>query len=591
LPFSVRLPFTWDVPKPPAPTPPPPAGLAEVERALSVLEGRHPEHERIRRETVAAAEQRGHALAKDRAVRARRRRRRAAAIACTVIALTTAGRVGWWIVRRARVIRASLEREEAPLVSRGATEIASNELSARNTLEVDLPGPSCLVAVSTAGAVRVQRGGTSLQASPSVGWCSCAPGHVTLEASGERPGLGLLRLDARDFGGPLARPWAQATPSVWGTGGGECAEAMLDDWLAARRGPRPTFDAHWLEARPERASLARAGFRPVSDVEPGRPFGVVDSAADQCTLAVGRAEDELSLRVRGGERPVAHAHGAMAWCGRAAETTTVWREGWREGASSVIVLSAPAGRVGGLLGARECADLGGVHVSPDATWLRDEDLAWDATSLMQVSALAEITSAPLPIEPGAAAWDVTALARSAGARVAWAPSGVVIACDPPLLAPSPERTSMCATAGPVSWWRRTEAPASLGHAPLPFWLSLFESHHEPDAIARIPALLALARRLAREGFEPTVLEGVTELADGVRVVGRAGEDQVVAVGLGPKAPWAFPYARGGVAWHLGDPPRVVSLQPGVALKLVASPPPDAPLEKRRTIVFRHAVRP
>jgi hypothetical protein len=570
------------VPKPP---PPPPAGLAEVERALSVLEGRHPEHERIRRETLAAAEQRGHALERALAARVRRRRRRFVITAAVVLLLIAAGDVGWRVASRARVIRTSLAIEEGPFITHGAREIASNELSASKTLETDVDGPTCFVAMATAGTVRVRRGDTSVEAAPSVGWCSCARGHVTLETAGGA-GLGLLRLDGRDLGGPLARPWAEASPSVWADGGGECAETLLDDWLAARHGPPPTFDRHWLEARPERASLRRAGFRLVSGVEPGRPFGVVESAAGECILAVGRAEDELSLRVSGGDRPIAHAQGAMAWCSRAAATTTVWREG----ASAVVVLSAPAERVGGLLGARECAELGGVPVTVQATWLRDEDLAWDATALLQASALAGITSAPVPVEPGATASGVTALALSPAARVAWAPSGVTVVCDPPLEAPSRGRTSTCAAAAPVSWWRRTEAPASVARAPLPFWLSMLESHHEPDAIARIPPLLALARRLAREGFVPTVFEGVSELGNGVRVVGRAGEDAVVAVGLGPKPPWVFPYTD-GVAWDLGHSPRVVALPPGRAIKLVSSPPPNAPLEKRRTVVFRHLERP
>jgi hypothetical protein len=86
-----------------------------------------------------------------------------------------------------------------------------------------------------------------------------------------------------------------------------------------------------------------------------------------------------------------------------------------------------------------------------------------------------------------------------------------------------------------------------------------------------------------------VLEGVTELAGGVRVVGRAGEDAVVAVGLGTRRPWAFPYSD-GVPWDLGDEPRIVPLEPGVAVKLTASPPPSETAERRRTVVFRHVAR-
>jgi hypothetical protein len=582
LPLSVGLPFTWSVQKPPVP---PPTGLDEVERALSVLDGRHPEHERIRRETMAAAEGRRHELDKDLAASARRRRLRVVVIAANGLALIAVGVVGWRLLSRARAIRAGLEQAEAPFVSHGMKEIASNELSASSTLEADAPGSSCFVAVTTAGVVRARQGAMSVEAPGSVGWCACGEGRVVLETTAGG-GLALLRVDARTFGGPLARPWSEVAPAVWSDGGRECADATLDEWLADHRWPTPALETSWLDASPARGSLRSAGFRVVSGVQAGLPFGVGESAAGECTLAVASADDELSLRARGGLRTIAHAHGAMVWCSSVAESMTVWREG----SSAVVMLSAPVARVGGVLGARECAEAGGVHVAAEAAWLRDEDLAWDAAALLRASALAGVTAAPLPVEPGPTSTKVTALDLSAAAQIVSEPASVVVACDPPLRAPSAERSSICAVAGPVSWWRKTDAPAAFAQAPLPFWLSLLESHHEPDAVARIPELLALARRLLRAGFEPTVLEGVTELSEGVRVVGRAGEDEVVAVGLGPKPPWVFPYTN-GIPWDLGDPPRVVELQPGLAVKLTSSPPPDAPLEKRRTVVFRHAARP
>lgn len=564
---------------------PPPTGLDEVERALSVLDGRHPEHERIRRETLAAAEERRHVLDDDLAASARRRRRRVIVIAANVLALVAVGVVGWRLLSRARAIRAGLERVEAPFVSHGMKEIASNELSASTSLEADAPGSSCFVAVTTAGVVRVRQGAMSIEAPGSVGWCTCGEGRVALEATAAG-GLGLLRVDAGNFGGPLARPWSEVTPAAWSDEGRECADATLDEWLADHRWPSPHLETSWLDALPARASLRRAGFRVVSGVQAERPFGVVESAAGECTLAVASGDDELWLRAPGGHRPITHAHGAMIWCASVAQSMTVWREG----SASVVMLSAPAARVGGVLGARECAETAEVPVAGQATWLRDEDLAWDAATLLRVSALAGVTTAPLPIAPGPPSTKVTALDLSEGAQVVSDPASVIVACDPPFPAPSTERTSVCAVSAPVSWWRKTEAAAAFAQAPLPFWLSLLESHREPDAIARIPELLALARRLLRAGFEPTVLEGVTELNDGVRVVGRAGEDQIVAVGLGPKPPWVFPYTD-GLPWDLGDPPRVVELQPGLAVKLASSPPTNAPLEKRRTIVFRHATRP
>jgi hypothetical protein len=565
--------------KPPVP---PPAGLDEVERALSVLDGRHPEHERIRRETMAAAEERRHALDLSLAANARRRRWRVVFLVASALALGAVAIVAWRVLRRAQAIRAGLERAEAPFVAHGMKELASNELSASSTVEVDAPGSSCFVAVATSGVVRARQGAMSLEAPDSVGWCACGEGQVRLEAL-TPGGVALLRIDARSLGGPLARAWSEVTPAAWGDGGHECADSTLDDWLADHRWPAAPLETSWLEATPARAPLRKAGFRVISGVQPGRPFGVVDQAAGDCALAVASGDEDLSLRVAGGQRPIAHARGAMVWCSSAAASTTVWREG----SAAVVVLSAPAGRLGGVLGARECAEAADLHLGAQASWLRDEDLAWDAAALLRVSALAGIVSGPLPAEPGPTSTKITSVDLSPGAQIAQDPANAVVACDPPWTAPSAERTSVCAAAAPVSWWRKTDAPGAFAQAPLPFWLSLFESHHEPDAIARIPELLTLARRLVREGFQPTVLEGVTELTEGVRVIGRAGEDEVVAVGLGPKPPWVFPYTD-GVPWDLGDPPRVVELQPGLAVKLASSPRSNAPLEKRRTVVFRHA---
>jgi hypothetical protein len=570
------------MPKPPAP---PQHGLDEVERAISVLEGRHPEHERTRRETMAAADERRVALEKELASNARRRRRRTIVIAANAIALVAAGVVGWRLVVRARAIRAALDEAEAPFATHGLTEIASNELAASRTLEVEAPASSCFVAVATSGPVRVHAGPMAIEAIGSAGWCACGAERVTLESGGPYGGLALLRIDARAIGGTLARPWVPFAPAEWGDRDGACREASLDAWIADQKWPRPAIDDQWFDEAAARGSLQRAGFRVVSGVEAERPFGVVQGAAGDCLLAIAQEPDVLTLRGTGGVRRIAAAHGALAWCDSAGVTMTVWREG----KSPAVVLAAPATRVGGLLGTRESAAIAGTPVAADATWLRDEDLAWDARSLLQASATSGVESAALPSESGPLDGRVAAIVSSGGASLAWQPPTAVVACDPPLDAADHEPARVCASTVPVSWWRKTEAAASAARAPLPFWLSSLDARHEPDAIASIPHLLALARRLARYGFEPTI-EGVTELTAGVRVVGRAGEDAIVAVGLGPKAPWVFPYSD-DVPWDLGDPPRIVNLQPGEAVKLVSSPPPSSPVDKRRTVVFRHAKRP
>ena len=185
---------------------------------------------------------------------------------------------------------------------------------------------------------------------------------------------------------------------------------------------------------------------------------------------------------------------------------------------------------------------------------------------------------------------VVGVTLAPGAAIAPDPPSTAFACDPPLAPATGIRESICAQVAPVSWWHRGDAKAGGARATLPPWLSTLDSHHEPDAVARIPEMLTLARHLAREGFEPTLLEGVTELAEGVRVIGRGGEDAVVAIGLNPGPPWTLPYFAAGTApWDLGDAPRVVPLEPGKSVTLVASPPSSASLEKRRTVVFRHAI--
>jgi hypothetical protein len=563
--------------------PPPPKDLDEVERALSVLEGRHPEHERTRRETLAAAETRRHQLEKELAAGSRRRVRRTIVLGANLVALAVAAVVGWRVVSRAHVLRAALAHAEAPFVAHGMTEVTSNELSARSAIETDAPAAACFVAIATAGDVEAQQGTMTVHGKASAGWCACEGGHVTVRGA-EGGGIALLQIDAHGIGGPLARPWSSLAPSAWSESGAECADSMLDAWLAGHGGHGAPVEPGWLATTPERASLGRLGFRVLASVDAKRPFGAVDSTAGDCMLAVAEGPDELSLRATGGARRITKAQAHMAWCSSAAETTTVWRAG----VSRVVVLAAPSGRIGGLLGAREVAEIGGMPVAADAAWLSDGDLAWDAASLMHSSGFATLKNGDLPSGPGDTTADVVGITRAPGASIATSPDGVVTACDP-ALDTAGERAFVCAGSAPVSWWRRNDAPAAMAHAALPFWLSLLQSHREPDAIARIPELLALSRRLLRDGFEATGLEGVTELPDGVRVVGRAHEDAIVAVGLLSKAPWTVPYTD-GTPWDLGDTPRIVALEPGLAVKLSASPMPSTAPDKRRTVVFRHGKR-
>ena len=340
-----------------------------------------------------------------------------------------------------------------------------------------------------------------------------------------------------------------------------------------------------MAADPVRRKLLVAGLKGVAALDPAHPFALVQAAAGTCALAISRAPaTPLSLRLSGGARPL-QGKGAIGWCGAPGGLFSVWREG----GDAVAVLAGPAARVGGVLGLRELAESAGLALPPASTWLRPEDRAWDARLLLEASGATDVAAGPLRADPEAPDQRVAALSLAPEASPVSEPAGVVIACDPPL--GLGVRETVCAHSAPLSWFNRGDGAAGAARGSLPAWLTVLEGHRELDAVARIPEIMALTRRLAREGFEPTALEAVTELPDGVRVLGRAGEDAVVAVGLVPRPPWVLPYTD-GIPWDLGDAPRVVPLKPGDSVKLTTSPPPAPmslpPLATRRTVVFRRA---
>jgi hypothetical protein len=570
-------------------------GLAEVERALSVLEGRHPEHVRVRRETLVAAADRQAALAVARAERARWQRRRGMIVALTVAAFGAAAAVGWRFFTRAHTLRERLDRATAPFAQAGWSEMASNVLTARLRLDVDVPGSSCAVALSTGEEMLVvHQEGRTFEAPHSVAFCTCESSVATVvEATGsstaDAVGISLMRIDARAIGGPLARSWATPPVDRWGGAGADCAEAPFDAWLADGRAPVSPVTDSWLSQEPTRAPLRRAGFQVVATVPTQRAFGAVAAPAGSCVLAVAEAHEPLSLRVTGGSRPISRAQGSLLFCASQASTATVWREG----TSPVVMVAAPAEAVGGLLGARECAAAAGLHVPSAATWLSDADLAWDAERVLRASvragAATNVAAEAMPAEPGAPDGRLVAVALAPAARIAWEPGGAAPACDPAFGAADTLRESVCMPVAAGSWWRQGDGLASVARAPLPFWLAPLEPVRDPAAAPLVVKLLGLARQLGTGGFAPTLLEGVTEVADGIRVVGRANEDTVVAVGLSPSAPWVFPFTN-EIPWKLGESPAMVPLGPGENIKLTASPLSSAPVEKRRTVVFRHEVR-
>ena len=535
---------------PPKPPPKSAIGLTEVERAISVLDGRHPDHEKLRRQTRAGIEQRRTELELELARKARGRRLRALALLGAAIAAGATGFFTWRMVVRTRTLKASLDATEGPWLDRGFENVATNVLTARTSLDVNLSGAGCFVGLATTdGPLHASVASASIDGPRSVAWCTCGPGHVRLEApaSSAPVGLAVMRTEAAALGGPFARSWVEFTPGAWIDSGRECADATLDAWIEGHHPAYTEPQAGWLESDPSRVALRRAGLKLVAAVDPTHPFGVVEMPAGYCLLAVARASEPLAplmLRATGGEHLVSNANGALAWCSSTPAKLTVWRDG----ASPVAVLVGPAARVGGRLGMHETAEAAGVPLALGALGLRSADLPWDAAALLSASTLSNVETWSLGADPGPLDARTVALALTPGSSAVWAPDRVAVACDPSISLPSLPSPSapnflgaLCAPTAPIAWFNKKDAPVGAARGTLPVWLSPLEGRHEPDAVARIPELLALTRRLAREGFEATSLEEVTELPDGVRVLGRAAEDAVVAIGLGPKPPWAFPY--------------------------------------------------
>ncbi len=572
--------------------PPPPneatRGLDEVERALSVLDGRHPEHHRVARETMEAVqEKRDRTLAEQADDRARSRRRAiiigSGAVAAIAVTFVVVG-----IVRRSSKTSELLTQASAPWQAAGFAIVASSGLSNGARLEANID-PGCVVVVSTVtGSLAVDRGGAHVAGSRSIGWCTCKEEHIVATTDltpGEPGGIRVLRIEGGAIGGSKLFPLALLRPATFAAGGEDCAEAMLDEWVTSGRHPPSEVDDRSLEGDGPRAALRRVGLHVVAAASGSAAFVLATLPPASCAIAESATvTDRLSLRANGGARVVA-ANGVLAWCDAAGGTYTVWREG--DGA--LRVLAAPSKRFGGMLGLREAASAAGMKTL--TTWTRPDDRGADAADALRASFVADVVVSPDGNAAPTGSQDrrVVSISREPDTEiVVTSPPGAYYLCSPPL---DPGVThAVCIESSPHMWRPRAGGKVGLAYAPLPFWMSPFATMHEPDALNGALALLGVARRLGADGFAPTILGGATETAKGVDVLGRAGEDAIVAVGTQPKPPWLLAYTN-GAPWDLSGEPRIVPLKPFEHAMLTTNPPPSAPKETRRTVVFRRTLRP
>lgn len=582
--------------------------LEEVEAALAVLQGQDPEQLRRLREARAQAEREfkvivermeAHKARKARRT-ARKRRQLALRIAVGVVAvgaLAALGKAGLSGRARWTSVNDSLDRLAAPYLARGL-KAAPTKRATGNRIEASVAPGSCLIALAATdtGAparLKVERGLDSLQADGSIAWCSCAEEEVVVTATAAsaeaQVGVKLLAAQGAVLGGSRALALLEPLPDALGPVAEECEPAHLDGWIRAGRFPAVKVDQSFFQAQPERAKLVEAGFRVVARVPEGKPLGAFKAPPGSCSLALGHdPASPLSLRVEGGGFPLKTTTGQpLAVCTKEAASFALFREG----AGEVTVLSVPSARVGGLLGLRESAKRAGLGEA--LTWAPAESLGQDAADTLRASgAIDPVISWPQPKEGPAHAVQARVIGLSvlAGGSLVPDPKSDAITSCSPTIPPGGAGQSICVQSWPQTW--RGVGATELGgmaEAPLPFWLSSMQGVDHPAGLARTVGLLELARRLRSEGFEPTVLEGVVELKSGIDVLGRVGEDAVVAIGITPRSPWVIPYSD-GVAWSLGGDPRVIDLSPGDHVLLTNPAANGIAPRDRRTIVFRRTVK-
>jgi hypothetical protein len=574
------------MPGPPKPKDEPP-DLAEVDRAVSVLKGRHPEHERARREDEQAVAQRRAEIDASARVARREAWRKRAIIAAITLAVLAVGGLGGSILRSEFARRGRVEQITDPFRAMGFTVVETSGRGAPSSLAATAP-EGCLVAVGTSSApLTVSLPSRVVEGPGPVLFCLCEAAPVTVAGEvGEGGGLALLRADAELLGGSRAFPFAPLQAGTTAATDEACAQRSLDAWVGAGRGPKAGGDSQWLEAEPKRAALSAVGFAVVGGVAEGAPFGVVEIPPSSCAvLSSSRAEDAIHVRLRGGGTVASVEGGPVARCASDGGTFILEREGEGE----VTVISAPATRVGGMLGLREVAEEAGVELA--MTVLPPADHGWSAKQTLLASAVPEaligVANAPEIARDDEARLVALSFATP-NALTSESPDDVFSYCDPPVGAGT--REAVCVFSGPQTWRIGSkDAVGGLARAKLPFWLFGLKEVSDPVAQQAETQLVSLARRLKRGGFEPTTIDAMTETATGVEVMGRTGEDAVVAVGLAPSAPWIFPYTD-GPSWTVTGEPRVVAAPPREKVSLVSTVRNLPPKASRRTVVFRRQAR-
>jgi hypothetical protein len=551
--------------------------LQEVERALSVLGGRHPETVRAERQAAEAAEKRR----REHEAAAAANRRRAIRRQLVVVAVIGALGAGGVAAVRVATRRAAEDRRVAPLVARyvglGFEALPRGAMAPENRAVVTTVAGDCYVLVAARGArMRIERPIGSQSAEGEALLCTCATEKITATTDGAP--VRALHVAGPALGGTRAVRYRfpKGAPKVLG-GDDACA----DDTLAAfaRNGGygQQAKDGAWLAAHP---ALAESGFKTVASAPSRLPFAFVPAAdASTCFVAAAGADDALTLWTLDGgvQKPLQQKRGPVAWCAAKAAPFVVERTG----SGAAVVVSAPSQRIGGLIGLREALGRAGLSA---ATYVRDDERGAISADTLRASVVPDPTAVGAQTIEAAQAKDARVLVFSTPTAETFASTEADFRCSPSLEL----HDALCVQARALTWHEPPPGvAAAAAYGPLPYWMTVLAESQDPRAIDAELAMIGFARRMSARGFTPGVIEGVTERKDSVEILGRSGDDAVVAVGLWPEAPFIHPYG-GARPWTLDGEPHVERLAGGVRVSFPLRTRSTIPLDRRRTVVFRRS---
>jgi hypothetical protein len=552
------------------------AAFEEAERALAILQGKDPvivAKSRVLRGRDAEAEARK--AEEERALRREKLSRllRKVIIGVVAVALVTGATMLLLSAREQRdeALRL-LDPMSRPLLAAGfRLDNLVAPRGARAQIEKDIDGCVIAMAADAEGPVPldVTFDEQTTHGERGVAVCSCGPAKLLAKAEGRdgRFALALYHAPGALTGG--TKRLAAAFPDLLvKETSPDCAETQLDAWLGQRGKAQALATAEGAQG-PVVEALKLRGLRVVGWTPDGASMLPVAIAAGECALVIAARP---ILRGAAGVRLAEGADGGIAFCTSKDEVKAVVPST----PGPVMVLAAKADVADGVLGLAEIARAAGVK-GAIASYLPKDLLAPHALDLVKKSTGAGAVVETFPDDPQAR---VVVIARAATDE----PLDVApLTCEPPVGKGIAE--SICIVPPGQRWVSRAARPV-MALAPLPVWLRALAEVTDPNAHHQALRVLSLGRRLVRQGFDPTILESVKEtFGGGVEISGRQGEDRVIAVGLGPKPPYAVPLSN-AAPWTLDGEPTVMPLAPGKRINIRNALLVPMPLDARRTLVFR-----